>query len=116
MTNFSNGFSLIKNLRSGGMLSDGPPMKEVVFRDGLRVTHPSNRPGLIGTLLEIWYENVYRIGEFYIPRKGDLVVDIGAHVGLFATLLAKKQMDCDVICIEASRENFDHLKKKCCGI
>ena len=108
---FSNGTSLVGNLRAGGMLSSGPPMTEVVFRDGTRILHPANRSGLIGTLLEIWYQNVYRIGEFYSPKKGDVIVDIGAHVGFFATFVARKKMDCKVICIEASKENFKCLEE-----
>ncbi len=111
LTKFSNGISLVGNLRSGGMLGNGPPMPEVLFWDGTRVTHPENRSGLIGTLLEVWYENVYRIGEFCTPQKGDVIIDIGAHVGLFATFVARKQLECELICIEASKENFKCLEQ-----
>ncbi len=108
---FDNGSSLVRNLRSGGLLSDGPPLAEAVFKDGTRVLHPKNRSGLIGTLLEIWYENVYRIGEFYSPRKGDVIVDVGAHVGLFSIFLARMQAGCRIVSIEASTENFECLQQ-----
>ena len=33
-------------------------------------------------LLEQWVHNVYRLDEFYTPRDADVVLDVGAHVGI----------------------------------
>ena len=115
LKNFKQSFGLIKNLRSGGLLADGPPLAEAKFRNGQRIQHPPHRAGLIGTILEIWYENDYRIGSFYTPQKGDTIIDIGAHVGLFSLFIAKQQAECEVISIEASHENYPCLESNVKG-
>src|SRR5215469_12231114 len=81
---FRNWFVLIQNLRHGGYLDGGALAERLVFWDGRTVVHPPNRRGLAVVLLEIWHNNVYRLGEFYCPKPGDVIADIGAHVGLFS--------------------------------
>lgn len=104
---FRNFPALIQNYRHGGLLSDGPVMTEAVLWDRTRLVHP-NKAGLVGTILEIWAENVYQIGQFYRPRRDDVVVDVGAHVGLFSLHLLGQGGPCRVLALEPS-ENYDYL-------
>lgn len=108
---FRNGFSLIQNLRHGGYLSGGPVSDRLVFRDGRTIVHPANRGGLVPVMLEMWRENVYRVGEFYQPKPGDVVVDVGAHIGLFTLRLLWEEPGCRVVALEPSAENFSCLKQ-----
>ena len=84
---FRNWLAAVQNLRHGAYQKKGPVLEELHLRNGQRVVHP-HRGGLVPTMLEIWHENTYRIGEFYAPQPGDVVVDIGAHVGLFSLSLS----------------------------
>jgi FkbM family methyltransferase len=92
-------------------LPQGAAVSEMVFRNGLRVVHPPNRGGLIGTVLEMWHHNVYQIGEFYQPKPGDVVVDAGAHVGLFSLWLLQHEPTCRIVAFEPSPENYACLKQ-----
>lgn len=107
---FRNWLTLVQNLRGGGYMSQGPAVDRLVLRDGLTVVHPPHRSGLVPIMLEIWHGNTYRIGEFYRPRPGDVVVDVGAHVGLFTLRILQCEPRCRVISLEPSPENFACLK------
>jgi FkbM family methyltransferase len=62
-------------------------------------------------MLEMWRENVYRLGEFYQPKAGDVVVDVGAHIGLFTLQVLWMEPRCRVVALEPSAENFACLKQ-----
>jgi FkbM family methyltransferase len=111
MKTFRNWFGLIQNLRHGGYLEGGPVREQLIFWGGRRVAHPPNRSGLAAILLEIWHQNVYRLGEFYLPRPGDVIADIGAHVGLFSLRLLHQAPACRIVALEPSPENFSCLRK-----
>ena len=53
-------------------------------------------------------ENFYSHAE-YIPKHGDVLVDVGAHVGVFSIYMAKKYPHLKVIAIEADEQNFANL-------
>jgi FkbM family methyltransferase len=110
LRNFRNGFALIQNLRNGGQLSNGPIMSEAVLWNGVKITHPSSRGGMTGTILEVWYENGYRIGDFYTPKPGDVILDVGAHVGIFSLWLLRYNPQCRIVALEPSPENFACLR------
>lgn len=64
----------------------------------------------ICVLLEIFYFNIYE--QFYRPKKGDVVVDAGAFVGMFAVKAAKAVGDKGtVIAIEPEKENVKFLER-----
>lgn len=110
LTRFRNGWSLIQNLRHGGWLADGPPCAEIILRDGSRLTHPPHMGGFAGSLVELWFEKCYTKDGFYEPQDGDVIVDCGAHVGLFSIFIAQRNPNCRVISFEPS-ENYDYLKR-----
>src|SRR5262245_51108554 len=103
---FRNGIAIIQNLRHGGYLRNGPTMDRLIFWNGRQIVHPAQRGGLVPILLELWYDNTYRIGDFYRPRAGEIVVDVGAHVGLFTLRILADEPRSRVIALEPSDENF----------
>jgi FkbM family methyltransferase len=50
--------------------------------------------------------------EYFRPKEGDMVVDIGAHIGRY-TIIASKRVGANgkVIAIEANPSNFEMLKR-----
>lgn len=46
----------------------------------------------------------------YVPREGDTILDVGAHIGTFSLLAATKAPRIKVHAIEASRDTFNLLK------
>ncbi len=107
---FRNGPDLIRTARNGGLLANGPTIDEAIFWDGARLCHPPGRGGFIGTLLEVLLDNVYRLGSFYKPEPGDLVLDLGAHVGIY-TFKLLRNYPCRVMALEPSAENVACLRK-----
>ena len=64
----------------------------------------------ICVLLEIFYFNIYE--QFYRPESGDVVVDAGAFVGMFAVKAAKAIGDRGkVIAVEPEKENLKFLRR-----
>jgi FkbM family methyltransferase len=57
----------------------------------------------------LWLEHVYTAG-FYRPANGDVIVDAGANVGLFAIQIARQNPRCRVIALEPFAENFKYLE------
>ena len=53
---------------------------------------------------EIWLHNSYTPKGFEI-KSSDIVVDIGAHIGIFTVLAAKKAYNGKVFCFEPVKEN-----------
>lgn len=115
LKNFRNGWSLIQNLRHGGWLADGPPCAEIILRDGCRLTHPPQMGGFVGSLIELWYEQCYTRNGFYEPKDGDVIIDCGAHVGLFSIFIARRNPACRVISFEPS-ENYDYLQRNVAAV
>jgi FkbM family methyltransferase len=58
------------------------------------------------------FENDIYFGSInkYSPKKGDIIIDLGAHIGSFSLLVASKIGDGKVYAIEASKDSFNLLK------
>jgi FkbM family methyltransferase len=100
---FRNGWTLVQAMRSG------QPCGELVLWDGTRIVHPPGRGGLVEIVSEIWIEQVYTRG-FYRPADGDVIVDAGANIGLFAIMMARANRNCRIVALEPFRENFEFLQ------
>ncbi len=100
---FRNGPALIRAYRRG------LPAGEAVLWSGARLLHPPDRGGFVGTILEVWRDRVYTAG-FYEPLDGDVVVDAGAHVGLFSLMVARANPRCRVVALEPFAENHACLE------
>ena len=46
----------------------------------------------------------------YTPGRGDVIIDVGAHIGTFSLLAASKVGDGMVYAIEASKESYNYLR------
>lgn len=100
---------LLRSFRNGPHLAYSHlrrvPCARAVTRDGLTLDHPADQLGLTDTLAEIWHDEVYT-GRFYRPAPGDVVIDAGANVGLFAVWLAWRTPGCQVLALEPFAENY----------
>jgi len=105
---FRNGWQMIPAFRVGA------PLGKAVMWDGTRLIHPPDRAGLVETIIEVWMQGSYTREEwpvpFYTPADGDVVLDVGANVGLFSVYLARRNPRLRVIALEPFRENFDCLQ------
>ena len=101
---FRNGGSMIRALRGGA------GCEVAVLRDGTRIAHPPGRAGLVELVVEIWLAQTYTRGGFYRPADGDVIVDVGANIGLFAIWIARRNPRCRVIALEPFPENFAYLE------
>ena len=104
LTRFRNGWHMV------GCYRRGEPCAEAVLWEGRRLRHPRGRGGFVGTILEVWREEPYSARGFYRPCDGDVVLDVGAHVGLFSLWLVRQNPRCRVVAIEPSTENFACLQ------
>ncbi len=100
---FRNGRTLVGRMRAG------EPCDEVVLWDGTRICHPPQREGLLEAVVEVWLEHTYT-ADFYHPADGDVIVDAGANVGVFAIRMARQNRRCRVVALEPFPENFKYLQ------
>lgn len=80
-----------------------------ILKDGRTLRHPPGQVGFAPLILEVWKDEVYT-GKFYSPKKGDVVIDAGANIGVFSVLLAMLSPECRVLAFEPFAENFEFLK------
>ena len=87
--------------------SDAPLAKLNVPKYGYKVFCPINinRDDFINMT-----RNEAEIIEHFQPRKGDIVVDVGAHIGRYTLIAARRAgLNGRVIAIEANPDNFEML-------
>tara|TARA_B100000767_G_scaffold274378_1_gene307165 strand:- start:4258 stop:5010 length:753 start_codon:yes stop_codon:yes gene_type:complete len=58
---------------------------------------------------EVWLTNIYNKNGVFV-EEGDLVIDVGAHVGIFSTYACELNKSSKVYSFEPSKENFERLK------
>ncbi|MGA7672064.1 MAG: FkbM family methyltransferase [Nitrolancea sp.] len=71
---------------------------------GGRATDPISQAARTG---DNWFLDDYRV-LFGLMKQGDVVLDVGAHIGTFG--LAAAALGCQVVCIEAAPENVALLR------
>lgn len=105
---FRNGWRMIPAFRVGA------PFAKAVFWDGTTLVHPPGRAGLIETIIEVWMMSGYTKEDwetpFYTPGDGDVILDVGANVGLFSVWLARRNPRCRIVALEPFEENFRYLQ------
>jgi FkbM family methyltransferase len=95
-------YSIIKFLRLGNHVS----LKISVPKYGYKAYYPINKNDLINMTIR---ED--EIIELFTPKEGDVVIDIGAHMGRYTIIGAKRVgTKGKVIAIEANPSNFEMLK------
>jgi FkbM family methyltransferase len=101
---FRNGPALVRAYRRG-LACD-----RAILRDGTCLLHPPGQHGFVNTILEIWLDRTYMPGAFYHPADGDVILDIGANVGLFTIWLARQNPRCRIVALEPAQANFGMLQ------
>jgi FkbM family methyltransferase len=75
--------------------------RAVRVKGGTEITYRRNR-GDIYTLREIWIDEIYLLPPGYTP---DIVVDLGAHIGLASLWFAKTYRPSVIVAVEPARAN-----------
>ncbi len=105
LTNFRNGWEMLWTLRGY------PSPCHARLINGKTIVHPSQKAGLVEAILEVWFEKIYLPKDFYVPNSGDVIVDVGANIGLFAIQIARLNSDSRIAAFEPFPENFACLSK-----
>jgi FkbM family methyltransferase len=85
------------------------PCNRIDLKEGLVLTSPPNEP-LLALFQELWLEECYTRGRF-TPGAGHLVVDVGAHVGIFTVWAASRHPEVRVLAVEPSPRSFQFLQE-----
>jgi FkbM family methyltransferase len=86
------------------------PLPTFRLRDGLTIEHePGDKP--IVLFREIFLDQCYTRGGFYRPRAHDVVLDIGANIGMFALWLQSQARGIAVHSFEPASATRERLKR-----
>ena len=89
-------------------IAQGHEPREVVLRNGVALTAPAGQ-NLLGLIQEIFFQRAYTFGDWAIGPN-DVVVDIGANVGVF-TVFAALHTRNRVIACEPFPQNVEFLRR-----
>jgi FkbM family methyltransferase len=82
---------------------------KLVFKDGLILQAPYNHP-LLNMISEIYYQKVYTPNRNFEIKSKDVVLDIGANIGIFTVLAANRTKN-KVYAFEPYQQNYYYLSK-----
>ncbi len=86
------------------------PLPELRLRDGKIIHHGSqDLPWFLFS--EIFLEDCYLKKNFYRPRPGDIIVDIGANIGMFMLYFQWLEPQTLLYCFEPGRSSFQRLRE-----
>jgi FkbM family methyltransferase len=80
-----------------------------VLWNGTELHGPAGRTGFVDTVVEIWGNRPYT-ERFYAPRNGDVILDVGANIGLFSVWIAQRAPLARVLAFEPFPQNFAALQ------
>jgi len=76
------------------------PRSQIALRGGVSLTAPVAEP-LLGLIQEIWVDHCYAADVPEVPP-GEVIVDIGAHVGVFTAWAATRYKGRRIVALEPS--------------
>ena len=82
------------------------PNLVIKFRNGLKWNVDTTNKGF-GIVADLWIGKAYD----FLLEGSSLIVDVGAHIGVFSIRASYLNPECQVFAIEASPANFEKLKK-----
>lgn len=102
---------LLKNWREilYSKLAGGTPVETIKFRCGLVLQSPP-QVNLNFLFHEVWIDKIYSPSGYEI-EKDNIVVDIGANIGVFAAYAATRADNVKILAFEPFPENVDWLRK-----
>ena len=77
------------------------------LRQGITLSAPNEEP-LLSLFQEVWVRRHYSIPGF-APKSGDVIVDVGAHIGVFTVWAASRDPNARVIAVEPSAATLKYL-------
>jgi FkbM family methyltransferase len=85
---------------------------ETSFRSGVSIVAPPSRPAWWPTF-EMFVEDVYHLTTLgdVVLAAGDVVLDLGSHIGTSAVLFATTWPDATIVCYEPNPETYRYLEK-----
>ncbi len=84
-------------------------LPQLKLRNGILLQHRENDDAW-ALFMEIFLDRCYTKPDFYVPRAGDRVLDIGANIGFFALYLQSVAPGIRVHCFEPSSTNRRQLE------
>lgn len=81
---------------------------EARFRDGTRMVVRGTKKSDFFAMTTVMFENVYQVEKMKDPK---LILDIGANIGAFTILAAKRFPNAKVIAVEPAPSNFKQLQE-----
>lgn len=83
--------------------------KEARLRSGANFFIPALYSSACAIFNEIVVDDVYEISTY--PSDVKKVVDLGANIGVYSIVMAKKYPNAEIISLEPERKNFDNFSK-----
>jgi len=87
--------------------------KEMILWNGIRFKIKTEHLNTDSNVIyEIWKKNCYKVNKKdFVEREGNIIIDIGAHIGIFSVLCSFIKQDALILSFEPDLENFSLLKK-----
>jgi FkbM family methyltransferase len=98
------------SLASAGVRAGGDI--RTTLRNGASITSPPSRAAWWPTF-EMFVEDVYRLVDLadLTLAEGDVILDLGAHIGTSAVLFSRRWPEATVVCVEPNPGTFAYLEK-----
>lgn len=88
---------------------EGLPLPAFRLNNGLLIRHTIDDLPL-QSFLRIFEQERHTRGGFYLPGADDVIIDVGAHIGMFALYMASLEPRVNVYCVEPSADTRQRLE------
>jgi 31-O-methyltransferase len=88
---------------------ESSPLPTLLLRNGMKIHSNWDDPSLF-VFYEIFVLKCYTGENFYVPSPKDVVLDVGANIGLFALFLSSRAAGIRIHCFEPAAATRERLK------
>lgn len=85
------------------------PIVKIITREGLKINLRTNTTDFF-VFVNIWLLNEYD-EKLYFQDSNEIIIDIGAHIGLFTLFVKQFSKNIKILCFEPYIENFKMLNQ-----